>query len=72
MHINRDLVILEFEERKIVKGYQIEFGYMGYVPNLDKFLLFSTEDDYKEWYSEYLRNKKEKEKKEMEGMTYDI
>lgn len=32
-----------------MKGYNVPFGYMGYVPYLRKWILFSTESEYKEY-----------------------
>lgn len=33
-----------------MKGYDVEFGYMGWIPNLCKYILFATEMDYIEYY----------------------
>lgn len=34
------------------KGYVIPSGYMGYLPELGKYLLFATEAEYAEAYRE--------------------
>ena len=34
-----------------MKGYPIQSGYMGYIPNMG-YILFSTETDYTEYYRE--------------------
>ena len=34
-----------------MKGYPIEAGYMGYIPNVG-YILFSTENEYVEYYKE--------------------
>ena len=34
-----------------MKGYPIESGYMGYIPNIG-YSLFSTETEYQEYYKE--------------------
>lgn len=36
-----------------MKGYPVAFGYMGYIPKLGRFVLFSTEAEYEEIYKEY-------------------
>lgn len=36
-----------------MKGYYTPSGYMGYVPMMNKYLLFATETDYVEWFAEY-------------------
>ena len=33
-----------------MKGYIIGCGYMGYLPSVGRYLLFCTEDEYKEEY----------------------
>lgn len=33
----------------IMKGYPVSFGYMGYVPWLNRYLLFATEADYRDY-----------------------
>ena len=33
-----------------MKGYSVEFGYMGLVDG--RYILFASEDDYREWISE--------------------
>ena len=35
-----------------MKGYLVGFGYMGYVPELNKYILFATEDEYVEYCAE--------------------
>lgn len=35
-----------------MKGYPTLFGYMGYVPSMHKYVLFATEDEYREFYME--------------------
>lgn len=35
-----------------MKGYVVQEGYRGYIPNKG-YVLFSTEDEYKEYYIEY-------------------
>ena len=32
-----------------MKGYPVQAGYMGYVPFLDRWMLFATESDYQEY-----------------------
>lgn len=34
------------------KGYVVASGYMGYVEDLNKYLLFPTEEEYNEWIAE--------------------
>lgn len=29
-----------------MKGYRTDFGYMGYIPEFNKYMLFSTEEEY--------------------------
>ena len=36
-----------------MKGYYTSSGYMGFVPVMNKYLLFATEADYAEWFAEY-------------------
>lgn len=33
----------------MVKGYYVPFGYMGYVPAANSYMLFATEQDYLEY-----------------------
>lgn len=35
-----------------MKGYNIDVGYMGYVPSEGEYQLFDSEQDYKEYISE--------------------
>lgn len=35
-----------------MKGYYTNFGYMGYIPDENIYLLFSNETDYKEFLKE--------------------
>lgn len=35
-----------------MKGYLVWYGYMGYMPNLGKYILFDTETEYREMYEE--------------------
>lgn len=35
-----------------MKGYLISSGYMGYLPELDGYILFCTEDEYYEYFRE--------------------
>lgn len=35
-----------------MKGYYVPVGYMGYMPNEGKYILFATEQDYVEAYYE--------------------
>lgn len=35
-----------------MKGYNIDCGYMGYVPSEGVYRLFDTEDDYKQYILE--------------------
>ena len=35
-----------------MKGYVIGAGYMGWVESLGRYILFATEEEYKEYYSE--------------------
>ena len=37
-----------------MKGYYTNFGYMGYIPNLGKYILFATEEEYIELYPLYI------------------
>lgn len=32
-----------------MKGYYTQYGYMGYVPELGKYILFASETDYQEY-----------------------
>ena len=32
-----------------MKGYYLPFGYMGWVEHLARYILFATEQEYKEW-----------------------
>lgn len=32
-----------------MNGFYVPFGYMGYVPLLDKYILFASEQDYLEY-----------------------
>lgn len=32
-----------------MKGYYTNFGYMGYIPNENIYILFSSENDYEEF-----------------------
>lgn len=32
-----------------MKGYYVPSGYMGYVPNINKYMLFASESDYIEY-----------------------
>ena len=34
-----------------MKGYPVQAGYMGYVPFLDRWMLFATESDYYDYMS---------------------
>lgn len=36
-----------------MKGYPTNEGYKGYIPNVG-YILFCTEDEYKEYYREYV------------------
>lgn len=38
-----------------MKGYYTPYGYRGYLPSQGKYLLFSCERDYIEYYNEYER-----------------
>lgn len=33
-----------------MKGYLVGFGYMGWVPELNRYVLFATESEYEEYY----------------------
>lgn len=35
-----------------MKGYYTSFGYMGYIPNENIYILFSSENDYEEFLNE--------------------
>lgn len=35
-----------------MKGYNVPDGYMGYMPSLGRYILFSTEGEYAEIYKE--------------------
>ena len=35
-----------------MKGYVVASGYMGYLPSVNKYLLFATEEEYEEFYNE--------------------
>ena len=35
-----------------MKGYQVDCGYMGYIPSRKGYCLFATEADYEEVYLE--------------------
>ena len=40
---------------KLIKapyGYLVEAGFIGYVPDMDRFCLFATENDYLEYIKE--------------------
>ncbi len=39
-----------------MKGYVMPSGYMGYLPSIGKYLLFSTEEEYIEEYNEEVYN----------------
>lgn len=39
-----------------MKGYVVPSGYMGYLPSIDKYLLFPTEEEYVEEYEEKAYN----------------
>jgi hypothetical protein len=32
-----------------MKGYVLPFGYMGWVEKYGRYMMFATEDEYKEW-----------------------
>lgn len=38
-----------------MKGYPTHEGYMGHIPDKG-YVLFCTEEEYKEYYKEYCRN----------------
>lgn len=42
------------KEMNKVKGYHTGAGYKGYIPNKG-YILFCTEDEYKEYYAEYFK-----------------
>lgn len=33
-----------------MKGYYVAFGYMGYMPDASRYVLFATEQEYAETY----------------------
>ena len=35
-----------------MKGYPVGFGYMGYMPSVKNYILFATEEEYKEIFKE--------------------
>ena len=35
-----------------MKGYTVESGYMGYIPDANTYKLFPTEREYREYYRE--------------------
>ena len=35
------------------KGYYTSAGFMGWLPSLNQYRLFATEDEYIEWFEEY-------------------
>ncbi len=35
-----------------MKGYYTAYGYMGYVPELNKYILFATESEYIEYVTD--------------------
>lgn len=35
-----------------MKGYSVDTGYMGYVPSINRYLLFACEADYIEYFKE--------------------
>lgn len=35
-----------------MRGYTVAFGYMGYLPSLGKYILFTTEEEYIDTYEE--------------------
>lgn len=35
-----------------VKGYLVPFGYMGFVPWLETYILFATEQDYRDYLTD--------------------
>ena len=35
-----------------MKGYNTEFSYMGYDPNIKGYREFETEAEYRQWYKE--------------------
>lgn len=39
-----------------MKGYSIDSGYMGYLPDQRDYMLFSCERDYKEYYKTWYAN----------------
>lgn len=34
----------------VMKGYYVSFGYMGYLPSKKRYMLFVSEEEYKEYY----------------------
>lgn len=34
-----------------MKGYNVSDGYMGYLPSIDDYVLFASEADYRDYYS---------------------
>lgn len=36
-----------------MKGYPVDSGYMGYIPDEKEYSLFSSEKDYEEYYKTY-------------------
>lgn len=36
-----------------MKGYLVGFGYMGWIPFLNRYLLFATEEEYREKFTSY-------------------
>lgn len=35
-----------------MKGYPVKNGYMGYIPEINSYMLFCTEDEYVEYYND--------------------
>lgn len=42
------------EEVRVIKGYLIPAGYMGYIPSLNEYILFPTEQEYIEYFNDSL------------------
>jgi hypothetical protein len=36
-----------------MKGYLVGFGYMGWIPQENRYRLFATEEEYREIFSSY-------------------
>lgn len=36
-----------------MKGYLVPFGYMGYVPWLQSYILFATEQEYRDYLTDW-------------------